>query len=82
LAIPADGAAEVPGVEQIAFRINPGQAAAYKRRHDGKWPELVALLKAAGVADYSIFLDPDQPEWLPCRHAVAAHVGVRQRWAD
>ena len=48
-------------MEQIAFRmqLNPGQAAAYKRRHDGIWPELAAVLKAAGVADYSIFLDPE-----------------------
>jgi L-rhamnose mutarotase len=33
--------------------------AEYKRRHDEIWPELVALLKQAGVADYSIHLDRD-----------------------
>ena len=44
---------------QVAFRmfLNPGQAAAYKRRHDEIWPELVQLLKAHGMADYSIYLD-------------------------
>jgi len=48
-------------MEQIAFRmqLNPGQAAEYERRHDAIWPELVALLKDAGIADYSIFLDPE-----------------------
>lgn len=48
-------------MEQIAFRmqINPGQAAEYKRRHDAIWPELVALLKEAGISDYSIFLDEE-----------------------
>ena len=48
-------------MEQIAFRmqLNPGQAAAYKRRHDAIWPELVAVLKETGVADYSIFLDSE-----------------------
>lgn len=45
-------------MEQIAFRmtLNPGQAREYKQRHDDIWPELVDLLKAAGISDYSIFL--------------------------
>ena len=48
-------------MEQIAFRmqLNAGQAEEYRRRHDAIWPDLVALLKAAGISDYSIFLDPD-----------------------
>jgi L-rhamnose mutarotase len=47
--------------ERIAFRmtLNPGQAAEYARRHDEIWPELSAALKAAGVSDYSIWLDPE-----------------------
>lgn len=46
--------------ERIAFRmnLNPGQAAAYEKRHDDIWPELSAALKRAGVSDYSIWLDP------------------------
>ena len=46
--------------EKIAFKmfLNPGQAAEYQRRHDAIWPELVALLKTAGISDYSIYLDP------------------------
>jgi L-rhamnose mutarotase len=46
-------------MEQIAFtmRLKPGQAEEYQRRHDTIWPELVALLKQAGISDYSIFLD-------------------------
>ncbi|MBV8576713.1 MAG: L-rhamnose mutarotase [Acetobacteraceae bacterium] len=46
-------------MEQIVFRmkLNPGQAAEYERRHDAIWPELVTLLKQAGISDYSIFLD-------------------------
>ena len=45
-------------MEQIGFRMqmNEGQAQEYRRRHDEIWPELVALLKEAGVSDYSIFL--------------------------
>ena len=48
-------------MEQIAFkmRLLPGNAGEYKRRHDEIWPELAALLKEAGVQDYSIFLDEE-----------------------
>lgn len=48
-------------MEKYAFtmKLNPGQAAEYTRRHDAIWPELVALLRAAGVRDYSIHLDRD-----------------------
>lgn len=46
-------------MEQIAFtmQLEPGQAAEYERRHVAIWPELVSLLKEAGISDYSIFLD-------------------------
>lgn len=47
--------------ERIAFRmnLNPGQAAEYEKRHDEIFPELAAALKAAGISDYSIWLDPE-----------------------
>ncbi|MCA0273192.1 MAG: L-rhamnose mutarotase [Proteobacteria bacterium] len=46
-------------MEKFAFtmRLNPGMEAEYRKRHDEIWPELVALLKDAGVSDYSIHLD-------------------------
>jgi len=46
-------------MNQIAFlmKLKPGVAVEYKKRHDEIWPELAAELKAAGVSDYSIFLD-------------------------
>ncbi|ANH02829.1 L-rhamnose mutarotase [Shinella sp. HZN7] len=48
-------------MEKYAFRmrLNPGMAAEYKARHDAIWPELSALLKEAGVSDYSIHLDEE-----------------------
>lgn len=47
-------------MQKYAFRmmLNPGMVEEYRRRHDQIWPELVALLKDAGVQDYSIHLDP------------------------
>jgi L-rhamnose mutarotase len=44
---------------RVAFKMKlfPGQAEEYKRRHSEIWPDLKALLKTAGIEDYSIFLD-------------------------
>ena len=46
-------------MEKYAFRmkLHPGREEEYRRRHDAIWPELAALLRAAGVTDYSIHLD-------------------------
>jgi L-rhamnose mutarotase len=46
-------------MQRHAFKmfLNPGMEAEYIRRHDEIWPELVVLLKAAGIANYSIHLD-------------------------
>ena len=41
----------------FTMKLKPGFEAEYKRRHDQIWPELVAELQAAGVSDYSIYLD-------------------------
>ena len=39
------------------MQLFANQKAEYKKRHDEIWPELVALLKATGISEYSIFLD-------------------------
>jgi L-rhamnose mutarotase len=41
------------------MQLKSGFEAEYQRRHDEIWPELAALLKDAGISDYSIFLDPE-----------------------
>lgn len=48
-------------MEKYAFkmRLTPGCEAEYRKRHDEIWPELVTLLKEAGISDYSIHLDPE-----------------------
>ncbi|TPJ16463.1 L-rhamnose mutarotase [Mesorhizobium sp. B2-7-3] len=47
--------------EKCAFKmmLKPGMKAEYNKRHDEIWPSLVALLKQAGVSDYSIHLDEE-----------------------
>jgi L-rhamnose mutarotase len=46
-------------MHRLAFKMKllKGFEEEYKRRHDEIWPELKSLLKAAGICDYSIFLD-------------------------
>ena len=46
---------------KAAFKmhVKPGFAAEYKRRHDEIWPEMLELLRQAGISDYSIYLDED-----------------------
>ena len=48
-------------MEKFAFkmRLNPGCRAEYVKSHNEIWPELVVLLKDAGVSDYSIHLDAE-----------------------
>lgn len=44
-------------MEHIAWkgRIKPGCKAEYQRRHAEIWPEMVKVLKDAGICNYSIF---------------------------
>lgn len=76
-------------MEKYAFKmqLNPGMEAEYIRRHDAIWPELVALLKEAGVQDYSIHLDRDTNIlfgvlWRRADHGMddLPHHPVMQRW--
>jgi L-rhamnose mutarotase len=42
----------------FVMKLKPGFEAEYKKRHDAIWPDLHEQLQAAGISDYSIFLDP------------------------
>ena len=41
----------------FTMQLKAGAAAEYKKRHDAIWPELAQALRAAGISNYSIFLD-------------------------
>jgi L-rhamnose mutarotase len=75
--------------EKYAFRmtLDPGMADEYERRHAAIWPELAALLREAGVSDYSIHLDEETGAlfgvlWRRRDHGMADLPGhpVMQRW--
>lgn len=77
-------------MERYAFRMQllPGAAEEYRRRHDAIWPDLAALLRGAGISDYSIWLDPDTGALFavlsrPADHRMAAlpaHPLMRAWW--
>jgi len=75
--------------EIFAFKmkLNPGQLAEYKQRHDKIWPELSEALKRAGVCDYSIHFDEETnilfaTIWRSKTHGLAqlAKTELMQKW--
>ncbi len=71
----------------FAMRLRAGAAEEYRRRHDALWPDLEALLREAGVVDYSIHLEPVSHMlfavlWRRRDHTMAALPDhpVLQRW--
>lgn len=50
-------------MEHMAWkgRIKPGCKAEYQKRHAEIWPEMVKVLKDAGICNYSIFYCNDEP---------------------
>lgn len=77
--------------EKFAFKMKllPDMKAEYIRRHDEIWPDLVALLRAAGVSDYSIHLDEETSTlfgvlWRSSDHTMDAlpdHPVMKRWWA-
>lgn len=48
-------------LKRYAFmlRLRPGAASAYDEAHRAVWPEMLALLKRAGISEYSIYRRDD-----------------------
>jgi L-rhamnose mutarotase len=76
-------------MQRIAFviRVRPEKLDEYRRLHDPIWPELAAELRAAGIRNYSLWLQPDGTEfgYLECDDwdAVCAYLdqsGAHCRW--
>ena len=43
----------------FAMSVNPDQHEEYEKRHNPVWPEMVEIMKAHGLQNYSIFLLPE-----------------------
>lgn len=67
--------------------LKPGQEARYKQKHDEIWPEMIEMLKAQGISNYSIYrhgltlfahLDRDES----ATPDEAAFEALAQRWKE
>lgn len=69
------------------MQLLPGQIDEYRRRHDEIWPELVVLLKEAGIFDYSIFYHEPTQSLFATLYRTPIHTmdtlpneAIMQRW--
>ena len=78
-------------MERLAWRgqIKPGCEAEYKRRHDEIWPDLVDVLKSAGICNYSIFICGNElfgyyecEKGISVAEKVQAESSVVERWNE
>jgi L-rhamnose mutarotase len=78
-------------MKRVAFKmkLKPGYQDEYARRHAALWPEIQALLRDAGVHDYSIFLDTETDNLFAVQkisgdagsQALGSHEAVQRWWA-
>jgi len=56
-----DGSARNTSLNRYAFmlRLRPGAEDAYEATHRAVWPEMLSLLKEAGIREYSIYRRDD-----------------------
>lgn len=71
----------------FVMQVHPGAETEYERRHNSIWPELVAMLKAHGVHNYSIVLHAETHQLFAfaeiedeARWATIVHTPVCHRW--
>lgn len=68
------------------FAIVPGAEAEYRRRHDAIWPEMLALLRKAGLRNYSIWRLGDElveyfeTDDIAAARRILAESDVKKRW--
>ncbi|MDY4167026.1 MULTISPECIES: L-rhamnose mutarotase [Eubacteriales] len=78
-------------MERMAWRgkIKPGKKEEYIRRHNEIWPEMVEVLKKAGICNYTIYADKNELfGYYECEKGVAyaektqAESAVVDRWNE
>lgn len=70
------------------FRLKAGMQAEYKRRHDEIWPEMLELMRQAGIRNYTIWNDGEDlfgyfevADFAACSRTISASE-VKKRWDD
>lgn len=78
-------------MERMAWKgkIKPGKKQEYIRRHDAIWPEMVKVLKVAGICNYTIFCAGEELfGYYECKNGVAfaekvqAESTVVEKWNE
>lgn len=71
------------------MKLKPGHTEEYRKRHDEIWPELSSVLTAAGISDYSIFLDVESLTLFAVQKLADGHTAdllpglpIMRRWWD
>lgn len=70
----------------FTMKLKPGFEEEYKKRHDEIWPELIKVLKEAGIHNYSIYLDEETGTLFAYQELeddvsdVSSHPVVRKWW--
>lgn len=59
----------------FVMQLHPGNIEEYRRRHNPIWPELLEVLRAHGVRNYSIFLNPQNLQLF-----AYAEIESEERW--
>lgn len=61
------------------LKLKPGMAEEYKKRHDAIWPELSQAIRAAGISDFSIFLDEETGTLFSVQKVAATNTAAELR---
>jgi len=79
-------------MQRAAFilKVRPERLAEYKAHHRQVWPEMLAALRAAGWANYSLFVREDgllfgyveTPDGLAAAQARMAAAAINTRWQE
>lgn len=77
-------------MQRIGFmmRLKPGVEEEYRRRHDAIWPEMLDLMRGAGIRNYTIFRQGTLLfNYLECGDwdravALMGQTDVRARWIE
>jgi L-rhamnose mutarotase len=76
-------------MERVCFtlRVREDRLVEYRERHAAVWPEMLDALRAAGWANYSLFLSPDgllvgylETDDFAAAQAAMAATDVNRRW--
>lgn len=64
------------------LKLKPGMGDEYKKRHDAIWPELANAIRAAGISDYSIFLDEETGTLFSVQKVATTNTTAELRQSD